>query len=207
MLRTHSLGRIVSIVLLAGGWVLWEDPARAATPKRSETKLDQLAFFRPDLAMASSHVPLDEVLARLPNQDAWRRFLAADALRPASQRAQVYIDPRSGVASNILAPFPLIPGRGVGNRVTLAELAARKTEPPRAIWLRGSKRRPSPQRTSALAHNADVIHGKPADRFWRNCDLQACSTAYLLSGGGTVHPNGRKAAPARQPVSSCRSRR
>jgi hypothetical protein len=124
MLRRNSLGRFVLIPLLAGCCVLFEDAARAATTKRSESKLDQFAFFRPELAMASSHLALDEVLARLPNQEAWREFLAVDGARPRSQRAQVYIDPRSGVASNILAPFPLIPGRGVGNRITLAELSA-----------------------------------------------------------------------------------
>jgi hypothetical protein len=109
---------------LAGCWILAEDPARAATPKRSEGKLDQLAFFRPELAIGSSNVPLDDVLARLPNQAAWRQFLAADAARPRAERAVVFVDPRSGTASNILAPFPLLPGHGIGNTLTLEQLSA-----------------------------------------------------------------------------------
>ena len=47
------------------------------------------------------------------------------ARRRGPERVHVFIDPRSGAATNIMAPFPLLPGDGVGNRVRLAELGAR----------------------------------------------------------------------------------
>jgi Zn-dependent metalloprotease len=99
------------------------DSAWAATPKRSETLLEQKEFFRPELALASSHASLDDVLDQLPNRAAWESFLRANGARPEAQRVRVFIDPRSGVASNVLGPFPLIPGRGVGNDVALADLS------------------------------------------------------------------------------------
>ena len=49
----------------------------------------------------------------------------ARAGRRGAERVHVFIDPRSGAATGIIAPFPLLPGDGVGNRVTLADLGAR----------------------------------------------------------------------------------
>src|SRR5262245_5773704 len=99
------------------------DPAWALTQKKTDTLLEEKAFFRPELSLASSQVPLEDVLAQLPNRAAWESFLHANGARPETQRIHAYIDPRSGGAVNILGPFPIIPGRGVGNTVTLAQLS------------------------------------------------------------------------------------
>jgi hypothetical protein len=98
-------------------------PAHAlTTPKESSTLLEQKAFFRPELYISSSQAPLAEILDRLPN----RAALEAFAARPAADGSpmHVFIDPRSGAAVNLMGAVPLIPGRGVGNRVTLASLGA-----------------------------------------------------------------------------------
>ncbi len=96
-------------------WGLFGAMAWAQEPKEVVTHLDEKEFFRPDLTISSSQIPLEAIVHELPNQDAWRAFRgAADA--------KVYVDPRGGTAVNIIRPVPLIPGSGVANRVTLADL-------------------------------------------------------------------------------------
>ena len=99
-------------------WGLLASAAWAQEPKETATRLDEKEFFRPDLYISSSQVPLETILGELPNQDAWRAFRrAADA--------KVYVDPRGGTAVNIIQAVPLIPGSGAGNRLTLADLGRR----------------------------------------------------------------------------------
>src|SRR5678815_1720253 len=101
-------------VLLLVGSSLATTTASAAVLKEPKTPLDQKAFFRPDLYISSSHVLLKDTLADLPNRSAWERYLSARGESPADPTTTVYIDPRSGAVSNLVAPFPLIPGDGAG---------------------------------------------------------------------------------------------
>ncbi len=96
--------------------------AWAIVPKQPDA--DGREFFLPELYLSSANVPLQDVLDELPNRAAWQSF---DRQRDAAglSRVQAFIDPRSGVATNILGSFPLIPGDGVGNRVSLADLGRR----------------------------------------------------------------------------------
>jgi hypothetical protein len=97
--------------------------ARAAQPKEAGTDLDQKAFFKPELAISTSHAPLAGALARLPNRGAWESFLAARGDDPRQPRLKAWLDPRSGAATNVMGAFPLLPGGGAGNRLTLRDLA------------------------------------------------------------------------------------
>jgi trimeric autotransporter adhesin len=99
--------------------------AWAADPKESKTQLDGKAFFRPELYLSTSHVPLDEILPQLPNREAWEAFLGRQLDAAGRPKFHVFIDPRSGAATNLMGPQPLIPGNGVGNRVTLKSLGLR----------------------------------------------------------------------------------
>ena len=95
-------------------------PGQAAQPKEPVRDLDVKAFFVPELYISSSHAALDEALAGLPNREAWESFLGGARegfANPAE--IKVWIDPRSGTATNIMGAFPLIPGNGVGNRLTV----------------------------------------------------------------------------------------
>jgi PKD repeat protein len=97
---------------------------QAADPKAPGT-LDERAFVRSELKISTSHVPLEKVMGALPNRAAWEELLrtSGSARGPrGEQPLTVYLDPRSGAATNILGAFPLVPGKGVGNRVTLASL-------------------------------------------------------------------------------------
>jgi hypothetical protein len=105
-------------VLLALALGLAGSAAFAAEQKQPMTVLDDKAFFKPDLYISSSTVPLDSVLAQLPNRARWEQFSAGDRAGWANPAdIVVYIDPRSGAASSMVGAFPLIPGNGFGNNI------------------------------------------------------------------------------------------
>ena len=100
--------------------------AGAAVPKEDPGFLDSKVFFKPELALTSEHVALEDIEAALPNRAAWQRFRAdAPGLSAPGHAFRAYVDPRSGAASNIAGAFPLVPGRGIGNRVSSEALAQR----------------------------------------------------------------------------------
>ncbi len=107
-------GRIIAVLVgllsSAHAWSLEpKEPVSPSSPKE---------FFRPELAISTSNEPLAEVLARLPNRTAWETFEAT------SRQFHAFIDSRSGTVSNLLGTFPLIPGPGAGNSLTLEDLTA-----------------------------------------------------------------------------------
>jgi hypothetical protein len=105
---------------------------QALEPKQPGEYLEQKEFFLPELSISTSHEPLAEVLPALPNRAAWENFL--QAREQAGEGAlHAFVDPRSGAATNIVGAFPLIPGRGVGNAVSLEELADRIGRPLGAV--------------------------------------------------------------------------
>jgi hypothetical protein len=106
-------------------------PALAIEPTETKTLLDQKAFFRPELYLSSSHLPAEGSLAELPNRAAWEAFLASQTDSKGGVRG--FVDPRSGTASNIIGAFPLIPGTGVGNRLTVADFSRRLKRPLAAV--------------------------------------------------------------------------
>jgi trimeric autotransporter adhesin len=100
-------------------------PAWAANPKQASSHLDEKEFFRPELYISSSHVELQELLPQLSNRAAWDGFLARNQGLNGESKFVVYLDHRSGVVSNLMGPVPMIPGKGVGNQVTLSSLSQR----------------------------------------------------------------------------------
>ena len=59
-----------------------------------------------------------QALASLANRGAWGQFAAKYG------QSQVYLDPRSGVATSIVTRVPMIPGKGDGNQLDLAGVSA-----------------------------------------------------------------------------------
>jgi len=116
VVRAVRSGGLLSLL-----WGLAPSPVSPQVPKEPAISMDALEFFRPELSISTSNVPLEEVLDQLPNQAAWQTFLQNRA--ESVTRMEVLIDPRSATAVNILASQPLIPGRGKANRVTLADLS------------------------------------------------------------------------------------
>lgn len=112
--------------------LLMGNPIRALEPKGSDDSLSQKEFFKPELYISSSNERLEEALGSLPNHQAWESFQAAREVE-GNAPVQVFIDPRSGAATNLVGVSPLIPGSGVGNQVMLEDLAARIGRPVRTV--------------------------------------------------------------------------
>jgi hypothetical protein len=118
---THGVGRAGLLLGLFGA--LTAVPVQGLEPKQTSAYLDGREFFRPELYVSNSNVPLETVLTQLPNRGAWEQYLRTAAGESAGTPLHAFIDPRSGTATNIMGVFPLIPGRGVGNHVTLDGLS------------------------------------------------------------------------------------
>ena len=115
-LKAVRAGALAALLALtSGGMVAAFDPPENGSP------LDQKQFFKPELYISSSNAPLDAVVGSLPNKAAWNAYLS-DKAKAGDALPRVFIDPRSGTATNFMGAFPLIPGDGVGNQVTLADL-------------------------------------------------------------------------------------
>lgn len=110
------------VLLCATSWIVPSAPAAALTQKRAKTPLDRKQFAIEELSPSSPNMPLADVLERLPNRSAWENALRDKA---AGEDRLVYVDARSGAAISIHGATPLIPGDGVGNRVTIADLSHR----------------------------------------------------------------------------------
>ncbi len=112
-------------LVLLGLVVLTGRPAAAQQPKEPTGPLDARAFHRPELSFTTAHLPLADVLPLLPNQSGWRAFLDQQSALARSPESvpRVFLDPRSGAASNIMGSFPLVPGNGVGNRLSFSQLS------------------------------------------------------------------------------------
>jgi trimeric autotransporter adhesin len=104
-------------------WLVTAVPSEAVVANRGGDALEQKRLFRPTLSMAMRNVPLAEVMDRLPNRAAWEAFTRARAAEGATFHA--YIDPGTGTVRDITRTVPLIPGSGVGNRVTVQALGQR----------------------------------------------------------------------------------
>lgn len=127
-MRCRRAGLTLGLTLAGLGILALSGAVFATQPKQPADYLDFKEFFEPELTISSSHAPLDDVIDRLPNQASWRAFLAQrqDVGGP---EPKAFIDPRSGAASNVVDRLPLIPGNGVGNRVSLDDLGKRIGRP------------------------------------------------------------------------------
>jgi hypothetical protein len=126
--RAGVLAALLGIALGSAAWAL--------DPKDAGSYLDQKAFFKPELYISTSQLPIEKVLASLPNRAVWERYLAAEqekALVGGHVVPLAFIDPRSGAATNLVGAFPLIPGRGVGNQIKLADLSTRLGRPVKRV--------------------------------------------------------------------------
>src|SRR6185436_3143906 len=86
--------------------------------------LERRTFSKPELSLPSSTLELADTLSQMSNRAAWEGFLTQRGDNPKNPaNIRVWIDPRSGVAANILASEPLIPGTGTGNHLALADLS------------------------------------------------------------------------------------
>ncbi|HZI14190.1 MAG TPA: PepSY domain-containing protein [Myxococcus sp.] len=100
----------LAFCMAAVGW--------AFQPPQQSTLASQ-AFFKPELYLPVSNVPLEEARSRMKGAapGAWDDFFARNG-----RDFHVYLDPLTGTPSAIQGVVPLIPGTGVGNKVSLASV-------------------------------------------------------------------------------------
>jgi hypothetical protein len=110
--------RTIIIVLLSS------IPAFAFQPKSEESDLAKKAFSLRELFINTT-VLLRENAGTLPNQAAMNSLIGANP------KAVIYLDPRSGSISNLIASIPLIPGKG--NHLTIADLSKTLNRPVKNI--------------------------------------------------------------------------
>ncbi|MCP4662399.1 MAG: endopeptidase, partial [bacterium] len=122
--RTLGLCLAVAFCLTLTTGLSWGLVPKDSDNLKAAGGLGQKEFFLPELYISSGQRHVEEVLAELPNGHAWENYQAARE-RAGKGRMHAFIDSRSGTATNMLDAEPLIPGKGVGNRVTLAELGGR----------------------------------------------------------------------------------
>jgi trimeric autotransporter adhesin len=115
----RRVGLLAALLTIAVAGSVW-----AVNPKEPESYLDHKAFSKPELYISSSQEPVEEVISQLPNKKAWDDYQKARQNK-SKEKVKAFVDPRSGTATNLMPTEPLLPGRGVGNEVTLEELGAK----------------------------------------------------------------------------------
>ncbi|HEX9671599.1 MAG TPA: PepSY domain-containing protein [Thermoanaerobaculia bacterium] len=118
--RTGRIAGLLGLLAALAGGAAWG----TQPPEESGVYLKQKEFFKPELYISSSHAELEAVASQLPNKRAWDNYQKARQDQ-GKAKAKAFIDPRSGAATNLMPAEPLLPGRGVGNEVTLEELGAK----------------------------------------------------------------------------------
>ncbi len=113
--------RVLAAALVLGcAGSLW-----AVQPKDSVSSLESKEMFVPELYISTHNLALDQALAETKDRAALGLLAARQTGAEATGReVRVWIDPRGGAAVNVLGSFPLIPGKGVGNSITLAQVSA-----------------------------------------------------------------------------------
>ncbi|HYI02872.1 endopeptidase [Hyalangium sp.] len=112
MRHVAKLTACLALLLSAASWAI-------VPPDSSPSTLSSKAFFKPELYIPVTNEPLKDVQQQLSpqSQSAWADFFARNG-----KDFNVYLDPRTGAATSIQGSIPLIPGTGVGNKVTLSSL-------------------------------------------------------------------------------------
>ncbi len=97
-------------------------------PKENKSDLSQKEYFLPELYIGNRAVTRAKIAPQMSNSQAWDSFLAKYG--PGSV---VWFDPRSGYPMSIVAPIPLIPGKGSGNQLTLQNISLQLGKPVKEV--------------------------------------------------------------------------
>lgn len=109
MRHAAKLTACLALLCSAASWAI-------VPPESGPRTLASQAFFKPELYLPINNVPLQELQPQLSaaSTSAWEAFFARNG-----RDINVYLDPRTGIPTSIQGVFPIIPGDGSGNRVTL----------------------------------------------------------------------------------------
>jgi hypothetical protein len=119
--KTHYLSAALAVLVVSSASQAFH-PEHGEAPSKS--RVAEKAFFKPELTISWRNVPLNEARGQgqlnALQDKAWANFFARHG-----DDVQVYLDPRSGTPTNIQGAFPMIPGDGVGNRLTMSDMGQR----------------------------------------------------------------------------------
>ncbi len=104
-------------VFLVGGVLGFNIMAQAIRPEPGLTEFNRSMVRDHGVHVSSMNVPYLKIATQLPNGDRWQTFIMQ-----LTAPEKVFIDPRSGAPTNIILSYPIIPGSGKGNRLTLPAL-------------------------------------------------------------------------------------
>ncbi|ADO72976.1 hypothetical protein [Stigmatella aurantiaca] len=114
----RHVAKLTACCALLGAATSWA----IVPPESGPGTLASKAFFKPELSLTISNVPLRELQPQMSTAGlrSWDAFFARNG-----RDFNVYLDARTGTPTSIQGSIPLIPGDGVGNRVTLDGLRQR----------------------------------------------------------------------------------
>ncbi|PTL78989.1 endopeptidase [Vitiosangium sp. GDMCC 1.1324] len=112
MRHVAKLTACLALLSSAASWAVVPPESRPST-------LASKAFFKPELYIPVTNVPLQEAQPQMSalSTSAWDEFFKRNG-----RDFNVYLDPRTGAATSIQGVIPMIPGDGVGNNVSLSGL-------------------------------------------------------------------------------------
>jgi subtilisin-like proprotein convertase family protein len=108
---SKSLWLTILLFLIAQGFVF------AVQPANDKSDLRQKEFFIPELSIGNKAVSFANVSNTLSNKGAIDAFVAQYG------SGAIHIDPRSGAVMSMTAAIPLIPGKGMGNNLTIQNIS------------------------------------------------------------------------------------
>ena len=109
--RNAKLLILVVILVIAASY------AHAFKAKDVKNAIETKEFYGENLYTSQTNLPLKLVAKQIPNSQLWNEFLAKNP------EAVIYIDPRSGRPTSLIASIPFIPGTGTHNSLTLTDIS------------------------------------------------------------------------------------
>jgi subtilisin-like proprotein convertase family protein len=91
----------------------------AFQPKNVKNDLTEKEFFLPELYIGNKAVTRAEIDSQLKNKDALNAFLGKYG-----SGTVMWFDPRSGHPMSIIGAFPIIPGKGAGNNLSIESISS-----------------------------------------------------------------------------------
>ncbi|NMO18906.1 endopeptidase [Pyxidicoccus fallax] len=112
MRHTKVSAACCALLMATGSWAF-------QPPDKGQSVVADKAFFKPELYLPIQNVPLDTARRNMNSLSAgaWNDFFARNG-----KDVNVYIDPRTGSATAVQGSFPLIPGDGFNNKVSIDQV-------------------------------------------------------------------------------------
>ena len=190
----HRLS-IPTLLTVAAAVLLAPKPASAIKARTHRNPIEAKEFRVDGFYISHTYVPLSSIAPAVPNRG------ALEALQRMYPGTVIYIDPRSARPATLTAPIPFLPGSGVGNFLTLEDLADRLGRPVREVdagVVRDLARafirdyadifniRPEEIREIRVGRPGDTLWGIFATRQYRGIPVRKSNLSLMVNHGNIV---------------------